>query len=180
MAPSGSVPVSLDALRALTHRTRFRVLGALQERPKTVSELARELDASKGTIHRHLETLVEAGFVHRREDERQWVYHELTEHGEALAEADRPRVVIELASSLVLAAAGAAVVAARARLAGYYSGGSQEGDAAGGPGGDGGFQATGEAGLLADPTTWLAAGVILVLLAVLLVALARRELGSRG
>lgn len=175
MADPGGVPVSVDTLRALAHRTRFLVLRALLERPKTVSELGRELESSKGTVHRHLEQLAEAGFVERREDERQWVYHELTPAGEALASADRPRVVIELAGALLLGSLGLAAAAARARLAGRFGPdertSASQAPGAGDPaaGGDG-------AGLLAEPTTWLAAGLVLLAVAVLLVLLARRQL----
>lgn len=171
VAESGGVPVSVGALKALAHRTRFRVLQALLERPKTVSELSRELEASKGTIHRHLETLEEAGFSRRREDDRQWVYHELTDRGRALAEADRPQVVIELAGTLVLGGLGLAVASARSRLAGRFqpeesTSGQQSPQAPGSGNGTGGNGTGGaDPGVLADPQTWLAVGVVLVVVA---------------
>lgn len=175
MADPGGVPVSVDTLRALAHRTRFQVLQALLERPKTVSELGRELESSKGTIHRHLEQLADAGFVERREDDRQWVYHELTPAGEALASADRPRVVIELAAALLLGSLGLAAAAARVRVAGWFGPGERSG-ASQAPGG-GSLSSGGDgAGLLAEPTTWLAAGLVLLVLAAVLASLARRQL----
>lgn len=167
MADPGGVPVSVDTLRALAHRTRFRVLRALLERPKTVSELGRDLDVAKGTVHRHLEQLADADFVERREDDRQWVYHSLTPAGEALASADRPRVVIELAAALLLGSLGLAAAAARVRVAGWF--GPRERSGALSSSGDG-------AGLLAEPTTWLAAGLILLAVAAVLALLARRQL----
>lgn len=178
MADAGGVPVSVDTLRALAHRTRFQVLRALLERPKTVSELGRELGAAKGTIHRHLEQLAEAGFVERREDDRQWVYHELTPHGEALASADRPQVVIELAAALLLGSLGLAAAAARARIAGWFAPSEESTSASGAPGAGGGTGGGGGAdpGLLAEPATWLAVGLLLLLLALVLAFLARLHL----
>jgi DNA-binding transcriptional ArsR family regulator len=49
--------------RALAHPMRHRLLIVLGEAPATVSQLARTLDARKGSIAHHLTVLVEAGLV---------------------------------------------------------------------------------------------------------------------
>lgn len=60
----------------------------------------------KGTVHRHLERLVDGGFVDRLDDERMWVYYELTDSGRSLAASDRPRIVINLGWAVTFLMAG--------------------------------------------------------------------------
>jgi DNA-binding transcriptional ArsR family regulator len=52
-----------DQLHALGDPTRWRILGRLSEDPATVQELARALDAAKGTIAHHVRVLVASGLV---------------------------------------------------------------------------------------------------------------------
>lgn len=77
--------------------SRFRTLRALFEARRTASELARELDLNKSTVHGYLQEMVEDGLIERLEDgDRLWVYYRLTPWGERLAGADRVSIVVEL------------------------------------------------------------------------------------
>jgi DNA-binding transcriptional ArsR family regulator len=81
------VKVTLDAetFKALASATRLLVLRALDERRKTLTELSRELDLNKATVHEHLQLLTAADLVKKRDDEgRKWVYYELTWRGQKI------------------------------------------------------------------------------------------------
>jgi len=62
------IPPLFDAgdpasVRALSHPTRHRLLGALGDQPATVSQLANRLKINKGNVAHHLGVLAEAGLV---------------------------------------------------------------------------------------------------------------------
>ncbi|MGB0651950.1 MAG: winged helix-turn-helix domain-containing protein [Thermoplasmatota archaeon] len=78
------VTLDLETFKALASETRLSVLHALVERRKTVTELARDMDLNKATVHEHLQTLVAAGLVKRKDEGRKWVYYELTWAGDRL------------------------------------------------------------------------------------------------
>jgi len=66
----------LQLLSALANPHRLRVLAALSERERYVSELARELGIGRPLLHMHLQTLERAGLVVGR--------HEISDDGKAL------------------------------------------------------------------------------------------------
>ena len=81
------VKVTLDAetFKALASATRLTVLRALDERRKTLTELSKDLDLNKATVHEHLALLMSAGLVKKCDDEgRKWIYYELTWRGEKI------------------------------------------------------------------------------------------------
>lgn len=161
-----AVPVGLDAMQALASRRRFDVLRALRDRRRTVSELADRLDVAKGTVHRHVGKLVEAGFVDRIDDpDRQWVYYELTPDGRRLADADRPRIVLQLAAA-VLCLAGAIG-------AGAYAATLGAGPATGAPRAPG-TDPPPPPGLLEQPMTWVVVAVVLALVGLVALLRSRR------
>lgn len=101
------VQVTLGDLRVLASQTRFDILRSLEGTRCTVSELAEDLDIPRGTVHSHLEKLLETGFVKRHDDEeRLWVYYSLTNSGQSLADTDRPRLVVLLTTSTGMIVAG--------------------------------------------------------------------------
>ncbi|HUR62312.1 MAG TPA: winged helix-turn-helix domain-containing protein [Candidatus Thermoplasmatota archaeon] len=81
------VRITLDAetFKALASPTRLTVLRALDERRKTLTEISRDLDLNKATVHEHLALLTAAELVKKRDDEgRKWIYYELTWRGQKL------------------------------------------------------------------------------------------------
>lgn len=79
--------ITLDAetFKALASATRLTVLKALDERRKTLSELSRDLELNKATVHEHLQLLLAAELVRKRDDEgRKWIYYELTWTGQRI------------------------------------------------------------------------------------------------
>lgn len=110
-----------DLLEVLASDTRRGILQSLDERRRTLSELARDLDRNKSTIHEHLGRLTEADLVHRDEnDERKWTYYELTDHGERIINPDPTRTNVRLVIGAAVAGlvAGVLVVASVSGLPG--------------------------------------------------------------
>lgn len=76
----------MDAvLHALSDESRRTILGALRDRPATVSELADLLPISRPGVSRHLRVLREAGLVEVKQ-EAQWRIYRL--RPEPMAELD--------------------------------------------------------------------------------------------
>lgn len=110
-AEDGEEPLELgleDTCLVDVSHSRLRVLKALQGTRRTGSELARELDLNKSTVHGYLQDLVEDGLVERHDPEdRMWVYYSLSPDGEAIVDRDRLRLVVDLSTAVAfLASAG--------------------------------------------------------------------------
>ncbi len=87
----------------LASDTRIDILNRLDERRKTVTELSRELNLTKATIHEHLSKLSGAGLIRRNNEiGHKWVYYELTRKGrEILHPYETTKIGILLASALL-------------------------------------------------------------------------------
>jgi ubiquinone/menaquinone biosynthesis C-methylase UbiE len=72
----------LAALRAAADPTRLRLLALCARAELTVSELVRILGQSQPRVSRHLKLLTEAGLL-ERVPEGSWVFHRLSQDGEA-------------------------------------------------------------------------------------------------
>jgi len=77
--------------------TALRILKALQERNKTLSELSRELGVTKPSLLYHMLKLSERGLVRRVQNGNKFVYYSLTEKGKNFV-----RLLVSLISSSVL------------------------------------------------------------------------------
>lgn len=105
------LPLEPDLIEVLASDTRRAILGNLQERRMTVTELSQELDLRKATVHEHLKKLVNTGLIEREEDERIWVYYRLTPRAKRLLNPKRTRFYLAIA---VTALAGVIALAALA------------------------------------------------------------------
>lgn len=100
-----AVPLDGALIKTLASDTRRRILRHLRKRRMTLSELARALDLAKPTVLDHLRRLDDAGLVHRLEDDRMWVYYELSHRGESILSPARTRVYLAVATAAVALAA---------------------------------------------------------------------------
>ncbi len=101
------VTLDMETFKALASSTRLQVLRALDERRKTLSELAKELDLNKATVHEHLGILLATGLIKKRDDEgRKWIYYELTWQGERLLHPQETTTFAVLLGFSVAAAGG--------------------------------------------------------------------------
>lgn len=96
--------VELDkkALFALASDSRLEILKAMQPMRRTVTQLAESLGIDKAAVHRHLKMLEEGGFVTRYEDHG-FVYYGLSwKSRDLLSPGENTRVVILLASVVMM------------------------------------------------------------------------------
>lgn len=109
--------ITLDAetFKALASATRLTVLKALDERRKTLTELAHELSLNKATVHEHLGLLLAAGLIRKRDDEgRKWIYYELTWTGQGILRPEATTTFNVLLGLSTLAAGGGVFMLGRA------------------------------------------------------------------
>jgi DNA-binding transcriptional ArsR family regulator len=78
----------IRSIRDVFTTSRTKILSKLEVRPHTISELAKVTGYSKSTLSYHLEKLSELGMVKRIENDRKWVYYELTERGKRTIRSD--------------------------------------------------------------------------------------------
>lgn len=109
--------ITLDAetFKALASATRLTVLKALDERRKTLTEISRDLELNKATVHEHLGLLLAAGLVRKRDDEgRKWIYYELTWTGQKILRPEATTTFNVLLGLSMLAAGGGFFMLGRA------------------------------------------------------------------
>jgi DNA-binding transcriptional ArsR family regulator len=110
MATVAKITLDAETFRALASTTRLTVLKALGERRKTLTELARDLQLNKATVHEHMQLLTAAGLVRKRDDEgRKWIYYELTWTGQRILHPEAT-TTFNLLLGLSVAAAGGGVM----------------------------------------------------------------------
>ncbi len=108
------VTLDRDTFKALASETRLDVMRALDERRKTGSELARELDLNKATVHEHLQILEATELARRFDEGRKWVYWELTWSGKKLLHPEQGTSFSVLLGLSALATGGGLVALGRA------------------------------------------------------------------
>jgi DNA-binding transcriptional ArsR family regulator len=93
--------ITLDrsVFKALASDTRLDILKALDVRQKTVTELAKELGLNKATVFEHLEKLNEVGLIQKLEDDRKWVYWQLSWTGRRLLHPEKITLALLLSSA---------------------------------------------------------------------------------
>jgi DNA-binding transcriptional ArsR family regulator len=106
--------VSFRQLQAVASPSRFALLRALAQRRLTVSEAAEIVELAKSTTHVHLEILEREGLVRRVDEERVWIYYELTPLGRNVATANPLRLVVYFAIAMFSGLAGATMLGIRA------------------------------------------------------------------
>ncbi len=73
-----------DIFKTLSSDTRVEMLYALQERRKTLSELAMQAGISLPGAKQHLALLETKGLVRKMDEGRKWKYYELTDQGRSI------------------------------------------------------------------------------------------------
>jgi len=103
------------AFGALAVDSRVKILKALKERRKMLTELSDEMKLSASSTKEHLDTLVDAGLISRIDDGHKWKYYELTRKGSEIVTPDREiRVWVLLGMSVVGLASAAFLMIAGA------------------------------------------------------------------
>ena len=101
--------ITLDkkTLGVLSSDTRANILKSIDVRRMTVSELSKELNLPKSTIHENLIKLIDTDLVKKNDDNNtNRVYYELTEKGITILHPHEMTKIIILLSSAALSFAG--------------------------------------------------------------------------
>jgi len=93
------------SFEALAVESRVRILKALKERRKTLTELSEELSMSVSAVKEHLENLETVSLVVKKDDGHKWKYYELTRKGAEIVGPKELKVWIVLSLSLIAFAA---------------------------------------------------------------------------
>ena len=98
----GNVVLDYDSFKALASHVRIDILKHLDNKRMTVTDLAKTLNISKSTAHKHLERLVEVGLIERIDDKRKWVYYRITRKGVKILHPENVTVSFILSWSILL------------------------------------------------------------------------------
>jgi DNA-binding transcriptional ArsR family regulator len=103
----GKITLDAQAFKALASDTRLQLMKLLDRRPMTVSELSRETTLNKATLLEHLEKLSAASLAERLEDERKWVYYQLTWRGKRILHPEKITIALMLSTGMATLATAA-------------------------------------------------------------------------
>ncbi len=96
-----------ETLKTLNSETRRKIIKELSSGYRTPSDLSRILRKSKSTIVEHLEKLMNAGLVEKKQRPgRKWVFYSLTDRGERLVSPKTNKIIIILSITLLSILAG--------------------------------------------------------------------------
>ena len=107
--------LDLQVFKALSAKTRIKLLKRLSSRNKMPSELQKELKLSSSTIIEHLKILNDAGLIRRIETDHKWVYYALTEKGENIVGSNNTQIkfILTFITGVVMTAYSAFTLYAR-------------------------------------------------------------------
>ncbi len=108
------ITLDMETFKALASPTRLDVLKQLDDRRKTVTELARDMELNKATVHEHIGMLVKTGLVRKVDEGRKWIYYELTWEGKRLLHPTESTAFSVLLGLGAAAAAGSVLSAIEA------------------------------------------------------------------
>lgn len=97
------ITLDRDTFKALAVDTRVKILRILDERQHTLSDLAEELEMAPSTIKEHLDVLVAAGLIQQIDKGMKWKYYRLTSKGKEIINPYEKKVLIILATTLLMA-----------------------------------------------------------------------------
>jgi DNA-binding transcriptional ArsR family regulator len=95
--------ITLDrqVFKTLASGTRVDILKSLDQRRKTLSELARQFNLSVSTVKEHLDNMVAVELIVQMDDGHKWKYYDLTKKGKAVLHPEDRKVWILLGASVL-------------------------------------------------------------------------------
>lgn len=101
------VTLNKEAFKALASDTRLDIIRALDGKKMNLTELCKETNLNKATLHEHLTKLTDAGLIKRIQREgHKWVYYKLSWKGESLLHPENTKIVVVFAVAFTILAAG--------------------------------------------------------------------------
>lgn len=117
MMEPGSITLDRESFKALASEVRVEVLKQLEAQRMTVTDLSNAMGLAKPTLLEHLDRLVSAGLIVKKDEGRKWIYYELTRRGRHILHPHQVKILISLALSILLVSAGMFAILAAATLA---------------------------------------------------------------
>jgi DNA-binding transcriptional ArsR family regulator len=102
---SDKLTLDRETFKVLSADTRIDILKRLEQRKKTLTDLAQEMGMSPSTIKEHLDKLVSAGLIKHIDRGTKWKYYCLTHKGSMIINPVETKVWILLGVSVLLLAA---------------------------------------------------------------------------
>jgi len=101
------------SFEALAVDSRVRLLKALKQRRKTLTELSAELKLSPSSVKEHLEVLEGTDLIRKMDEGHKWKYYELTRKGLGIVTPKELRVFVLLSISLMALLASSFMLSAQ-------------------------------------------------------------------
>lgn len=90
-----------ETIKAVLSDTRLQILKSLNKRRMTAAELVNSIGVQKNAVYKHLDKLINAELIKRVDnEERKWVYFELTSKGANMISSGKYQVLILLSSGI--------------------------------------------------------------------------------
>jgi DNA-binding transcriptional ArsR family regulator len=106
--PTDEIRMDKKVFEALASDTRITILKELDQRQRTVTELANSLGMAKATVHEHLAKMVEVDLIEKEDSKRKWTYYRLTRKGRSILHPHEMTKFLVLLGSSILAFLGGA------------------------------------------------------------------------
>ena len=100
------IKMDKKVFEALASETRINILKKLDCRQMTITEMSREMDMAKSSIHEHLAKMTGSGLVEKVEDGHKWTYYYLTRKGRNILHPHETAKILVLLGLSILALAG--------------------------------------------------------------------------
>jgi DNA-binding transcriptional ArsR family regulator len=101
------IKMDRSVFEALASETRIDILKKLDSRQMTISELSREMDMAKSSIHEHLVKMTRSGLVAKFDNGHKWTYYHLTGKGRNILHPhETAKILVFLGVSLLAIASG--------------------------------------------------------------------------
>ncbi len=101
------IKMDRQVFEALASETRIDLLKKLDSQQMTISELAREMDMAKSTVHEHLVKMVKSGLVAKFDNGHKWTYYHLTGKGRNILHPhETAKIMVFLGVSILAIASG--------------------------------------------------------------------------
>ena len=95
------IKIDRKILFALASDTRLEILKRLDKRRMTLSELSKELNLSKTTVKEHLDKLIEVELIRKVDENRKWIYYELTKKGKKILHPSEKTMFLFIISVII-------------------------------------------------------------------------------
>ena len=94
--------IGRETFSVLSSETRIEILKELDERQKTLTELARAVETSKPAVYKHLRQLEKVGLVKKEKNpQHKWKYYFLTRKGQHLLHPKKLKIQLLLGTAAI-------------------------------------------------------------------------------